>query len=209
MNIKKVIAFEGVSAVGKTTTMHLVGDALREMGHEVGIIDEKNIIRDTISQFHSNNLWVSSLPPITESFLYSAAYAFKIEVEIENAKEPIVMTDRYYHSPIVCQYARIKEYGVSLSEVVNTITSPFGLQLREPDLTLVFTGDIDNIMDRFYSREKRSMLPDEKKSIEEGILVYHKLENYFPNYVMVNADGDIEQNVNKALDKIKQMEIIK
>ena len=132
----KLISFEGIEGVGKSTQINLILEWLTSRGLSSKVIREPGStefgekIRDLLLSKDYN------ISAHTELLLMFAARAEMIKEHLIKAKEDIILCDRYYHASIAYQgYGR----RVSLDLINNLIKS---INCPIPDLTIIYDLDV-------------------------------------------------------------------
>src|SRR3989344_751763 len=122
----KLIAFDGLTASGKTTTLNAVKERLLLLNRDVKIVSERNRVRNLIDGLDAGNLIRSQLPPFTESLFWAMNQVFRYETDLQDGKSDVVLIDRYIFTQIVYQYLALKDHGVTLDDMIDYISKPFG-----------------------------------------------------------------------------------
>ena len=132
----KLISFEGIEGVGKSTQINLILEWLTSRGLSSKVIREPGStefgekIRDLLLSKDYN------ISAHTELLLMFAARAEMIKEHLVKANEDIILCDRYYHASIAYQgYGR----RVSLDLIDNLIKS---INCPIPDLTIIYDLDV-------------------------------------------------------------------
>ena len=132
----KLISFEGIEGVGKSTQITLIQEWLKTKGlsskliREPGSTEFGEKIRDLLL---SND---SDISAHTELLLMFAARAEMVNEHLVNSKEDILLCDRYYHASIAYQgYGR----KLSLDLIENLIQN---INCPIPDLTIIYDLDV-------------------------------------------------------------------
>ena len=132
----KLISFEGIEGVGKSTQITLIQEWLKIKGlsskliREPGSTEFGEKIRDLLL---SND---SDISAHTELLLMFAARAEMVNEHMINSKEDIILCDRYFHASIAYQgYGR----KLSLDLIENLIQN---IHCPIPDLTIIYDLDV-------------------------------------------------------------------
>ena len=132
----KLITFEGVEGVGKSTQINLVLGWLKTKGfstkllREPGSTDFGEQIRELLLSKESN------ISAHTELLLMFAARSEMIKEHLSDSKEDFILCDRYYHASIAYQ-----GFGRKLSlDLINFLIN--GINCPTPDLTIVYDLDV-------------------------------------------------------------------
>ena len=132
----KLISFEGIEGVGKSTQINLIQEWLKIKGFSSKLIREPGStgfgekIRDLLL---SNDFDISAH---TELLLMFAARAEMVNEHMVNSKEDIILCDRYFHASIAYQ-----GYGRKLSlELIENLIQNINCPI--PDLTIIYDLDV-------------------------------------------------------------------
>ena len=132
----KLISFEGIEGVGKSTQINLILEWLTSKGlssklvREPGSTEFGEKIRELLLSKDYN------IAAHTELLLMFAARAEMIKEHLAQANEDVILCDRYYHASIAYQgYGR----KVSLDLINNLIKS---INCPIPDLTIIYDLDV-------------------------------------------------------------------
>lgn len=132
----KLISFEGIEGVGKSTQITLIHEWLKTKGFSSKLIREPGStefgekIRDLLL---SND---SDISAHTELLLMFAARAEMVNEHMINSKEDIILCDRYFHASIAYQ-----GYGRKLSlELIENLIQNINCPI--PDLTIIYDLDV-------------------------------------------------------------------
>ncbi len=138
----KLITFEGIEGVGKSTQINLVLDWLKTKGfstkllREPGSTDFGEQIRELILSKESN------ISAHTELLLMFAARSEMIKEHLSDSKEDFILCDRYYHASIAYQ-----GFGRKLSlDLINFLIN--GINCPTPDLTIIYDLDVKTGFER-------------------------------------------------------------
>ena len=132
----KLISFEGIEGVGKSTQINLIQEWLKIKGFSSKLIREPGStgfgekIRDLLL---SND---SDISAHTELLLMFAARAEMVNEHMVDSKEDIILCDRYFHASIAYQ-----GYGRKLSlELIENLIQNINCPI--PDLTIIYDLDV-------------------------------------------------------------------
>ena len=132
----KLITFEGIEGVGKSTQINLALDWLKTKGfstkllREPGSTDFGEKIRELLLSKESN------ISAHTELLLMFAARSEMIKEHLIDSKEDFILCDRYYHASIAYQgYGRKLSLNL-IDHLINGINCP------TPDLTIIYDLDV-------------------------------------------------------------------
>jgi dTMP kinase len=132
----KLITFEGVEGVAKSTQINLVLDWLKTKGFSTKLLREPGStnfgeqIRELLLSKESN------ISAHTELLLMFAARSEMIKEHLSDSKEDFILCDRYYHASIAYQ-----GFGRKLSlDLINFLIN--GINCPTPDLTIIYDLDV-------------------------------------------------------------------
>ena len=132
----KLITFEGIEGVGKSTQINLVLDWLKTKGFSTKLLREPGStnfgeqIRELLLSKESN------ISAHTELLLMFAARSEMIKEHLSDSKEDFILCDRYYHASIAYQ-----GFGRKLSlDLINFLIK--GINCPTPDLTIIYDLDV-------------------------------------------------------------------
>jgi dTMP kinase len=132
----KLITFEGIEGVGKSTQIQLTNDWLVSKGFSVKLLREPGStnfgekIRELLLSKDSKISYK------TELLLMFAARSEMITEHLNNATEDFILCDRYYHASLAYQ-----GYGRKLSiNFINDLIIAIGCLI--PDLTIIYDLDV-------------------------------------------------------------------
>ena len=132
----KLISFEGIEGVGKSTQINLIQEWLKTKGLSTKLIREPGSTEfgEKIRELLLSN--DSDISPHSELLLMFAARAEMVNEHLLNSKEDILLCDRYYHASIAYQgYGR----RLSLDLIENLIQK---INCPIPDLTIIYDLDV-------------------------------------------------------------------
>ena len=132
----KLISFEGIEGVGKSTQINLTQEWLNTKGLSTKLIREPGSTEfgEKIRELLLSN--DSDISPHSELLLMFAARAEMVNEHLLNSKEDILLCDRYYHASIAYQgYGR----RLSLDLIENLIQK---INCPIPDLTIIYDLDV-------------------------------------------------------------------
>ena len=132
----KLITFEGIEGVGKSTQINLAKEWLERTGYSVKLLREPGStdfgekIREILLSTDSNISYE------TELLLMFAARSEMIQSFVNDAAEDFILCDRYYHASIAYQ-----GYGRGLSKnFINALID--GIKCPKPELTIIYDLDV-------------------------------------------------------------------
>ena len=138
----KLITFEGIEGVGKSTQINLVLDWLKNKGFSTKLLREPGStnfgeeIRELLLSKESN------ISAYTELLLMFAARSEMIKEHLIDSKEDFILCDRYYHASIAYQ-----GFGRKLSlDLINILIK--GINCPTPDLTIIYDLDVKTGFER-------------------------------------------------------------
>ena len=138
----KLITFEGIEGVGKSTQINLVLDWLQNKGFSTKLLREPGStnfgeeIRELLLSKESN------ISAYTELLLMFAARSEMIKEHLIDSKEDFILCDRYYHASIAYQ-----GFGRKLSlDLINILIK--GINCPTPDLTIIYDLDVKTGFER-------------------------------------------------------------
>ena len=149
----KLITFEGIEGVGKSTQINLVLDWLKTKGFSTKLLREpgSTIFGEKIRELLLSK--DSDISAHTELLLMFAARSEMIKEHLIDSREDFILCDRYYHASIAYQ-----GYGRKLSlDLINLLIN--GVNCPTPDLTIIYDLDVkagfkrkaNDIIDRIES----------------------------------------------------------
>ena len=132
----KLITFEGIEGVGKSTQINLVLDWLKTKGFSTKLLREpgSTIFGEKIRELLLSK--DSDISAHTELLLMFAARSEMIKEHLIDPREDFILCDRYYHASIAYQ-----GYGRKLSlDLINVLIN--GVNCPTPDLTIIYDLDV-------------------------------------------------------------------
>ncbi len=132
----KLITFEGIEGVGKSTQINLVLDWLKTKGFSTKLLREpgSTIFGEKIRELLLSK--DSDISAHTELLLMFAARSEMIKEHLIDSREDFILCDRYYHASIAYQ-----GYGRKLSlDLINLLIN--GVNCPIPDLTIIYDLDV-------------------------------------------------------------------
>ena len=132
----KLITFEGIEGVGKSTQINLVLDWLNTKGFSTKVLREpgSTIFGEKIRELLLSK--DSDISAHTELLLMFAARSEMIKEHLIDSREDFILCDRYYHASIAYQ-----GYGRKLSlDLINLLIN--GVNCPIPDLTIIYDLDV-------------------------------------------------------------------
>jgi len=132
----KLITFEGIEGVGKSTQINLVLDWLKTKGFSTKLLREpgSTIFGEKIRELLLSK--DSDISAHTELLLMFAARSEMIQEHLMDSREDFILCDRYFHASIAYQ-----GYGRKLSlDLINLLIN--GINCPTPDLTIIYDLDV-------------------------------------------------------------------
>jgi dTMP kinase len=193
----KLISFEGIEGVGKSTQINLLKDYLIDNGHSTEILREPGSTR-TGEQIRDILLNSSELVSSeTELLLMFAARAQLIHEKVSNSELDYILFDRFYDASIAYQgYGR----GLSLDFIEKLINFT---KCPEPNLTLLLDISVEegfrrktgDVKDRIESAGN-----DFFENVRKGYLEIAKSK--YPRVRIINANMKINEIHKSILDAL-------
>ena len=195
----KLITFEGIEGVGKSTQINNILSWLKENGNSVKLLREPGstnfgekirellLSKDSIIDSH------------TELLLMFAARAEMINQHLINASEDFILCDRYYHASIAYQ-----GYGRKLSlKLIDRLIDD--LNCPTPNLTIIYDLDVnegfkrksDDVIDRIESAG-----PEFFSDVRNG---YLQLANNRSEVHVIDASRSVDQVTHETKKLIKEL----
>jgi len=195
----RLITFEGIEGVGKSTQISLVLDWLKTKGfttkllREPGSTDFGEKIRELLLSKESN------ISAHTELLLMFAARSEMIKEHLINSKEDFILCDRYYHASIAYQGFGRKISLELIDHLVNGINCPI------PDLTIIYDLDVkagferkaNDVIDRIES-SGINFFEDVRKG-------YQHLANEMNEVEILDASQPIELVSKQTKDLVERL----
>ena len=182
----KLISFEGIEGVGKSTQINLILEWLTSKGlsskllREPGSTEFGEKIRELLLSKDYN------ISAQTELFLMFAARAEMIKEHLAKANEDIVLCDRYYHASIAYQgYGRKLPLDLIDSLVLN-INCPI------PDLTIIYDLDVNLGFKRKVKDDIDRIESSGINFFEDVRKGYQQIANEREEVVILDASKSIE-----------------
>lgn len=200
----KFIAIEGPDGSGKSTVAKKLYHYLRQQGvkcvltREPGGTEISEKIREII--LDNNNKEMDSM---TEALLYAAARAQHVEEKIKPLLEQgyVVITDRYVLSSLAYQgYAR----GLGIDAVMEI--NSYAMGELYPDKVLFFDVSPEVALERKFINREGDRLENEGSDFHNTTYEGYQLaiEKYSDNVVKINADGTIQENLERCIEALRQ-----
>ncbi len=184
----KLITFEGIEGVGKSTQINLILEWLITKGfstkllREPGSTDFGEKIRELLLSKESN------ISAHTELLLMFAARSEMISEHLINSTCDFILCDRYYHASIAYQ-----GYGRKLSlDLIDQLIK--GINCPTPDLTIIYDLDVKT----GFKRKANDVIDRIESS---GIDFFENVRNGYKE--LANARAEVE-----ILDASQPVELI-
>ena len=132
----KLISFEGIEGVGKSSQINLIQEWLKTKGLSTKLVREPGSTEfgEKIRELLLSN--DSDISAHSELLLMFAARAEMVNEHLLNSKEDILLCDRYYHASIAYQ-----GYGRRLSlDLIDNLIQKINCPI--PDLTIIYDLDV-------------------------------------------------------------------
>ena len=189
----KIISFEGIEGVGKSTQIKLLTNHFQSTGisyeqfREPGSSDAGEKIRELLLD---KSLQLSSS---TELLLMFAARSELINQKINNSSAEFVILDRYFHASVAYQgYGR----GIDLdfiNSLINFIDCP------KPDLTFILDNSVENSFNRKSSDVKDRIERSGESFFNKVRDGYLAIASENKDYIkVIDASNDID-TINKSI----------
>jgi dTMP kinase len=196
----KIISFEGIEGVGKSTQIKLLNEYLASKGFKTEILREpgSTVTGEMIREILLNSK--ESLSSESELLLMFAARAQLIHEKVVNSKSDIILFDRFYDASIAYQGAG---RGLSIDFIENLIDfskcpSPLITFLLDISVKEGFARKAEDIKDRIESSGDTFF-----EKVREG---YISLSKQYPERIkLINANNSVEK-IHQ--DILKEIEIV-
>ena len=196
----KIISFEGIEGVGKSTQIKLLNEYLGSKGFKTEILREpgSTVTGEMIREILLNSK--ESLSSESELLLMFAARAQLIHEKVVNSKSDIILFDRFYDASIAYQGAG---RGLSIDFIENLIDfskcpSPLITFLLDISVKEGFARKAEDIKDRIESSGDTFV-----EKVREG---YISLSKQYPERIkLINANNSVEK-IHQ--DILKEIEIV-
>jgi dTMP kinase len=196
----KIISFEGIEGVGKSTQIKLLNEYLGSKGFKTEILREpgSTVTGEMIREILLNSK--ESLSSESELLLMFAARVQLIHEKVVNSKSDIILFDRFYDASIAYQGAG---RGLSIDFIENLIDfskcpSPLITFLLDISVKEGFARKAEDIKDRIESSGDTFF-----EKVREG---YISLSKQYPERIkLINANNSVEK-IHQ--DILKEIEIV-
>ena len=195
----KLITFEGIEGVGKSTQINNILSWLKENVNSVKLLREPGStdfgekIRELLLSKDSE------IDSHTELLLMFAARAEMINQHLINASEDFILCDRYYHASIAYQ-----GYGRKLSlKLIDRLIDDLNCPI--PNLTIIYDLDVnegfmrksDDVIDRIESAGAEFF-----SDVRNG---YLQLANNRSEVHVIDASRSVDQVTHETKKLIKEL----
>ncbi|MBR52114.1 MAG: dTMP kinase [Gammaproteobacteria bacterium] len=185
----RIISFEGIEGVGKSTQIELLKNYIQKNNYTVEVLREPGstetgeMIREILLNNHN------PLANQTELLLMFAARSELVKHKINNSNYDFLLLDRFYDASIAYQgYGR----GLPISFIESLITF---IDCPVPELTILLDTDVDK---GFLRKEN-----EKKDRIESsGTEFFNNVRN---GYLQIASEDKKRFMVLNALDEIKNI----
>ena len=195
----KLITFEGIEGVGKSTQINLVLDWLKNKGFSTKLLREPGStnfgekIRELLLSKESN------ISAYTELFLMFAARSEMIKEHLIDSKEDFILCDRYYHASIAYQ-----GFGRKLSlDLINILIK--GINCPTPDLTIIYDLDVKTGFERKANDDIDRIESSGINFFEDVRKGYKQLAKDRSEVEILDASEPIELITQKTQDLVQRL----
>ena len=195
----KLISFEGIEGVGKSTQINLILEWLTSKGlsskllREPGSTEFGEKIRELLLSKDYN------ISAHTELLLMFAARAEMIKEHLAKANEDIVLCDRYYHASIAYQgYGRKLPLDL-IDSLIKNINCPI------PNLTIIYDLDVNLSFKRKAKDDIDRIESSGKNFFEDVRKGYQQIANEREEVVILDASEPIEILNQQTKDLIEPL----
>ena len=194
----KLITFEGIEGVGKSTQINLTKEWLENKGYSVTLLREPGSTKfgETIREILLSK--DSDISFETELLLMFAARSEMIKYLVQDAAEDFILCDRYYHASIAYQgYGR----GLSL-DFINSLIN--GINCPKPELTIIYDLDVKLGFARKSNDDKDRIESSGLEFFERVRKGYIALAKSEPEIYLIDANTT-EQSIHiQSIDLLKE-----
>jgi dTMP kinase len=195
----KLITFEGIEGVGKSTQINLVLDWLKNKGFSTKLLREPGStnfgekIRELLLSKESN------ISAYTELLLMFAARSEMIKEHLIDSKEDFILCDRYYHASIAYQ-----GFGRKLSlDLINIFIK--GINCPTPDLTIIYDLDVKTGFERKANDDIDRIESSGINFFEDVRKGYKQLAKDRSEVEILDASEPIELITQKTQDLVERL----
>ena len=195
----KLITFEGIEGVGKSTQINLALDWLKNKGFSTKLLREPGStnfgeeIRELLLSKESN------ISAYTELLLMFAARSEMIKEHLIDSKEDFILCDRYYHASIAYQ-----GFGRKLSlDLINILIK--GINCPTPDLTIIYDLDVKTGFERKANDDIDRIESSGINFFEDVRKGYKQLAKDRSEVEILDASEPIELITQKTQDLVERL----
>ena len=195
----KLITFEGIEGVGKSTQINLVLNWLKNKGFSTKLLREPGStnfgeeIRELLLSKESN------ISAYTELLLMFAARSEMIKEHLIDSKEDFILCDRYYHASIAYQ-----GFGRKLSlDLINILIK--GINCPTPDLTIIYDLDVKTGFERKANDDIDRIESSGINFFEDVRKGYKQLAKDRTEVEILDASEPIELITQKTQDLVERL----
>ncbi len=195
----KLITFEGIEGVGKSTQINLVLDWLKNKGFSTKLLREPGStnfgekIRELLLSKESN------ISAYTELLLMFSARSEMIKEHLIDSKEDFILCDRYYHASIAYQ-----GFGRKLSlDLINILIK--GINCPTPDLTIIYDLDVKTGFERKANDDIDRIESSGINFFEDVRKGYKQLAKDRSEVEILDASEPIELITQKTQDLVERL----
>jgi len=191
----KIITFEGIEGVGKSTQINLLKDYIESRGLSASIFREpgSTVIGENIRSILLDSK--ENLSKESELLLMFAARAQLISEKVKISNTDFILFDRFYDASVAYQgYGR----GLSVDFINNLISF---INCPQPDLTFLLDISVENGFKRKINDVKDRIESSGDEFFEKVRQGYLKIAKSQPERIkVIDAMGSIE-DINKEIIK--------
>ena len=191
----KIITFEGIEGVGKSTQINLLKDYIESRGLSASIFREpgSTAIGENIRSILLDSK--ENLSKESELLLMFAARAQLISEKVKISNTDFILFDRFYDASVAYQgYGR----GLSVDFINNLISS---INCPQPDLTFLLDISVENGFKRKINDVKDRIESSGDEFFEKVRQGYLEIAKSQPERIkVIDAMGSIE-DINKEIIK--------
>ena len=191
----KIITFEGIEGVGKSTQINLLKDYIESRGLSASIFREpgSTAIGENIRSILLDSK--ENLSKESELLLMFAARAQLISEKVKISNTDFILFDRFYDASVAYQgYGR----GLSVDFINNLISS---INCPQPDLTFLLDISVENGFKRKINDVKDRIESSGDKFFEKVRQGYLEIAKSQPERIkVIDAMGSID-DINKEIIK--------
>jgi dTMP kinase len=195
----KIISFEGIEGVGKSTQINLLKDYLESKGLTVTVLREPG---STITGESIRSILLDSKENLSEEselLLMFAARAQLISEKVLNNNVDVILFDRFYDASIAYQgFGR----GLSINFIKNLIDFT---KCPTPDLTFLLDISVQDGFDRKIADIKDRIESSGDEFFNKVRSGYLEIANHQPGRIkIIDAMDSIESIYEKIIEHVNQ-----